>query len=84
MVNEKIGGFTELEQWMAFNKPENIYRYIKAVILKDSFYIEVRRWFKDQGDSKLRLNYPKLNKDSIVFDVGGYLVILQIQKKLDV
>ena len=51
----------------------NFFRYIKAVILKDSFYIEVRRWFKDQGDSKLRLNYPNLNKDSIVFDLGGYL-----------
>lgn len=51
----------------------NIYRYFRAVILKDNFYIEVRRWFKDQGDIKLRLNYPNLNKNSIVFDVGGYL-----------
>jgi len=32
----------------------------------------VRRWFKDQGDSTLRLDYP-LTEDSVVFDVGGYM-----------
>lgn len=32
---------------------------------------EVRRWFSDGGDNKFRYNYD-LNKDSIVFDVGGY------------
>lgn len=32
---------------------------------------EVQRWFGDGGDDKFRYNY-NLNKDSIVFDVGGY------------
>jgi FkbM family methyltransferase len=31
----------------------------------------VDKWFDDDGDNTFRLNYP-LNKDSIVFDVGGY------------
>jgi FkbM family methyltransferase len=29
------------------------------------------KWFKDNGDETLRLNYP-LTENSIVFDVGGY------------
>ena len=28
-------------------------------------------WFAVKGDQTLRLNYP-LNKDSVVFDLGGY------------
>jgi len=32
---------------------------------------EFARWFKDEGDINLKLNY-QLNKDSLVFDVGGY------------
>lgn len=31
-----------------------------------------RPWFRDQGDSTLRLDYD-LNADSLVVDVGGYL-----------
>ena len=31
-----------------------------------------KKWFSDGGDKNLRLNYD-LNKDSIVFDVGGYV-----------
>jgi FkbM family methyltransferase len=31
----------------------------------------VRQWFRDKGDSTLRLNYP-LTEDSVVFEVGGY------------
>lgn len=31
----------------------------------------VRKWFKENGDQTLRLDYP-LNKESIVVDVGGY------------
>ena len=34
---------------------------------------EAKRWFKDQGDTQLRLNYPSLNKESVVFDLGGYV-----------
>ena len=40
-------------------------------VLKDNFYREVARWFKDKGDETLRLSYP-LTQESIVFDVGGY------------
>ena len=44
----------------------------KIYILKDEFTIEVKKWFADRGDQTLRLEYPELNSDSIVFDVGGY------------
>jgi len=54
----------------------------KSIRLLKSFYIHlsrdkhlknVDRWFKDKGDETLRLNYPNLNKDSVVFDLGGYI-----------
>jgi len=32
---------------------------------------EFDRWFRDNGDYTLRVNYP-LNEHSIVFDLGGY------------
>ena len=34
---------------------------------------EFSRWFKDKGDQTLRLDYPLLDSNSIVFDVGGYV-----------
>jgi len=45
--------------------------------LKQSKYvrkqnIEVQRWFNDNGDETLRLNYEQLDSNSIVFDLGGY------------
>lgn len=46
-------------------------RLFRQYILKDRFYLEVARWFKDKGDQTLRLDYP-LNEQSIVFDLGGY------------
>lgn len=48
-------------------------RFYKVYILRDEFTIEVVRWFQDQGDKTLRLNYSDLNENSIVFDIGGYL-----------
>jgi len=33
---------------------------------------EVRRWKQDKGDQTMRLDY-NLNKNSIVFDIGGYV-----------
>jgi len=33
---------------------------------------EFSRWFKDKGDENLRLDYPDLDENSVVFDVGGY------------
>lgn len=40
-------------------------------ILAGSFEQAVKHWFQDKGDATLRLNYD-LNKDSVVFDLGGY------------
>lgn len=43
-----------------------------ATTLSKKFYgKDMHRWYKDQGDKNLKLNY-NLTKDSIVFDVGGY------------
>lgn len=33
--------------------------------------LNINNWFRDNGDSTLRLNY-KLDENSIVFDLGGY------------
>lgn len=46
-------------------------RLFRQYLLKDHFYLEVARWFKDKGDQTLRLEYP-LNAQSVVFDLGGY------------
>lgn len=46
------------------------YRY-QLHIKRDPFLLEVQRWFSDNGDQTLRLDYD-LNKSSIVFDIGGY------------
>ena len=48
-------------------------RLFKIYISKDEFTINVRNWKKKNGDKSLRLNYPSLSENSIVFDVGGYL-----------
>ena len=34
-------------------------------------FFDVDRWFGDNGDHTLRLDYP-LNEDSVVLDLGGY------------
>lgn len=41
-------------------------------IKKDIGVIERTKWYRDKGDDSLRLKY-KLNKDSVVFDIGGYI-----------
>ena len=48
-------------------------RLFKIYVSKDEFTINVRNWKKKNGDKSLRLNYPSLSENSIVFDVGGYL-----------
>ncbi len=40
---------------------------------EEIFKIEVERWFSEKGDVYRRLNYPELNKDSLVIDLGGYI-----------
>jgi len=52
------------------NKLSKLY---KLYIAKDEFTIQVKKWFADGGDQNLRLEYPGLTSDSIVFDLGGYL-----------
>ncbi|WP_126446649.1 FkbM family methyltransferase [Sulfuricystis multivorans] len=41
-------------------------------VRRDPFLLEVRRWFRDNGDQTLRLKYP-LDARSLVIDVGGYV-----------
>jgi len=49
------------------------YKWFYAFYIKKDFgTIERTRWYKDKGDDNLRLNY-NLNKNSIIFDIGGYL-----------
>jgi FkbM family methyltransferase len=48
-----------------------ITRPFKAYILKDAQLVAHSKWLKDKGDKVLRLEYP-LNKNSVVFDLGGY------------
>lgn len=42
-------------------------------------------WFNEKGDSTYRLNYPSLNKNSLVLDLGGYKgdFTYEITKKYD-
>lgn len=43
----------------------------RLYIKKDPSLQVAYKWFKDRGDTTLRLNYP-LNENSIVFDLGGF------------
>lgn len=45
--------------------------FVRREVLRDPFLLTAKRWFRDQGDSTLRVNYP-LGADSVVWDVGGY------------
>ena len=55
------------------NKSFDKLKYFKRFYLdKEIFLIELKRWYKDNGDENLRLSYPSLNINSIVFDLGGY------------
>lgn len=56
----------------AFKAYRRLVWYYKLYVLRDIYAAEVTRWFKDKGDETLRLEYPELNKDSLVFDLGGY------------
>jgi len=47
-------------------------RFYRLYVQKDEFTVEMTRWFSDKGDETLRLDYPKLNEESIVFDLGGF------------
>src|SRR5574343_1554814 len=47
----------------------NLYR---REVLRDEPLLEAKRWFRDRGDSTLRLNYD-LTPDSVIVDLGGYV-----------
>lgn len=47
------------------------FKFFKVYIFRDKFLLSAKKWFNDDGDNLLRLNY-NLNQESIVFDVGGY------------
>lgn len=40
-----------------------VIKLFKTYVLRDRVLISVKKWFKDEGDPTLRLNYP-LNKNS--------------------
>lgn len=46
-------------------------RLFRREVLRDPFLLAVKRWFRDDGDNTLRLDYS-LNSDSVVWDLGGY------------
>lgn len=46
--------------------------FIRRYVGRDVSGAELRRWFEDDGDRKLRARYD-LNESSIVFDIGGYV-----------
>ena len=48
-------------------------RLYRQHILKDEFSLEAARWVRDHGDQTLRLDYPHLDENSVVFDLGGYV-----------
>lgn len=48
-----------------------VLKLFRREVLRDPFLIAVKRWFQDDGDNTLRLDYP-LNPDSVVWDLGGY------------
>lgn len=82
------------EQNLLINLAQFIPQFLKKIkkkvrtsylvyIKKDDFSIQVKKWFSDNGDVTLRLEYPQLNENSVVFDLGGYLgdFAYQINKK---
>lgn len=71
-MNSPVSG--QRSPWQRLQRAlRRIHRYYKVHIQKDEFTIEVTRWFADKGDQTLRLDYPSLTADSIVFDLGGYV-----------
>ncbi len=44
----------------------------KTHISRDEFHVALARWYADDGDGTLRLNYP-LDDGALVLDLGGYM-----------
>jgi FkbM family methyltransferase len=51
-------------------KLRNVY---KIYFEKDTFTIQYAKWMIEKGDDTYRLNYPELDADSIILDLGGYV-----------
>lgn len=41
--------------------------------IEEIFNSEIERWFSDSGDVYRRLNYPEMDNNSLVMDLGGYI-----------
>ena len=41
--------------------------------IDEIFNSEIERWFSDSGDVYRRLNYPEMDNNSLVMDLGGYI-----------
>ncbi|WP_158529660.1 FkbM family methyltransferase [Parvibium lacunae] len=50
-------------------KIQNIF---KREILRDPFLLEIKKWFRVDGDKTYRMEYP-LNNSSVILDIGGYV-----------
>ena len=49
----------------------NLRNVYKVYIERDIFTIQYANWMKEKDDETCRLNYPRLNADSIILDLGG-------------
>jgi FkbM family methyltransferase len=65
--------FTKSLAMISFFKLQcvRVVRLIQREVLRDAFLLAIKRWFQDQGDKTLRLDYP-LTRKSVVWDLGGY------------
>lgn len=44
----------------------------RRYVQRDVFTVEHSRWLRDKGDENLRLDYPTLDENSVVLDLGAY------------
>jgi FkbM family methyltransferase len=56
---------------LCLSKSKTLIHILKVKIAPTEKDIAYANWNKDDGDNSLRYNYD-LNKDSVVFDIGGY------------
>jgi FkbM family methyltransferase len=56
---------------LCLSKSKTLFHILKVKIAPSPKDLAYLNWNRDDGDNSLRFNYP-LDKDSIVFDAGGY------------
>lgn len=65
-------GLERLEQTGAAMKIiRTIGKWVMTNIVRDPYFVQVKRWSQARGDETLRTNHP-LTAKSLVFDVGAY------------